>query len=245
MGSREEHPVIAPVENGRRLQRVVGSLAEQAYRSIRDSIVDGRFAPGERLVETRLGDELGASRAPVREALKRLVDDGLVTEKPRYGYFVRGFTAKDLVDIYNVLGAIETLAVRLIVRGRVPTQPLERLVEEMTDAAERGDLSAVVDAEMRFHKHLCDAADNPYLSTVFRSVSGMTRTALSLDDAAYSDLRDVASEHIPLLETIKAGTEEQAVSAILSHTRASVFNGAVMARLGGDPADVLGPIGAA
>jgi DNA-binding GntR family transcriptional regulator len=228
---------------GPRLERLAGSLGEQAYRAVRDSILAGRFGPGERLVETRLGDELGASRAPVREALKRLVDEGLVLERPRYGYFVREFTAKDLVDVYNVLGALETLAVRLIVRGRAPLEPLEGLVEEMIGAARAGDLVGLVDAEVRFHEELCAAAGNQYLDTMFRSVSGLTRMALSLDDAAYADLGEVAAEYVPLLEAIQAGAEEQAVSAILEHTRASVLKGEVMARLGGDPADVLGPIG--
>lgn len=241
--SSKRQNLIASANGERRLERVVGSLADQAYRSIRDSILNGRFALGERLVETRLGEELGASRAPVREALKRLVDEGMVMERPRYGYFVREFEAKDLVDVYNLLGALETLAVRLIVRRRVLLGPLERLVDEMTRAAEEEDLLGVVDAEVHFHEELCAAAGNYHLSTAFRSVSGLTRMALTMDDAAYEDLRDVAAEHVPLLNTIRSGSEERAVSAILSHTRASVFNGAVMARLGGNPADVLGPIG--
>jgi DNA-binding GntR family transcriptional regulator len=221
-----------------------GSLSERAYAAIRGSIIGGRFKPGERLIEADLAEDLGVSRAPIREAFRRLADEQLVVERPRYGTHVREFTAKDFVDIYNLLSAIESLAVRLIVRGRASLEGLERIVEEMTRAAEVGDLERVVDAELRFHQELCSLAGNQYLESVFRLLSGTVGIALYLDDAAYANMKDIAAEHEPLLkklsDAIEAGDEEGAVFAVRSHIRASI--GEVMTRLGGDPADVLGPL---
>ena len=219
----------------------LGSLADGAYEAIRGSIIRGEFGPGDRLVETRLAEEMGVSRAPVREALKRLVEEQLVVERPRYGTFVREFTARDFADIYNLLGAIESLAARLIVRGNASLAPLRALVEEMGQAAREGDFVGVVDAEVRFHEELCAAAGNRYLSSVFYSLSGLVRMALSLDDATYDDLADVAAEHVPLLEALGSGDETRAVFAVQSHLHATI-GGEGIKRLGGDPEAVLPPI---
>ena len=232
-GSDEERPRLGRLE--------LGSLADGAYEAIRGSIIRGEFGPGDRLVETRLASEMGVSRAPVREALKRLVEEQLVVERPRYGTFVREFTGRDFADIYNLLGAIESLAARLIVRGNASLAPLRALVEEMGRAAEEGDFVGVVDAEVRFHEELCAAAGNRYLSSVFHSLSGLVRMALSLDDATYDDLADVAAEHVPLLEALASGEEARAVFAIQSHLPATIGGGGII-RLGGNPEDVLPPI---
>ncbi|WP_228282021.1 GntR family transcriptional regulator [Rubrobacter marinus] len=219
----------------------LGSLADGAYEAVRGSIIRGEFGPGDRLVETRLAEEMGVSRAPVREALKRLVEEQLVVEKPRYGTFVREFTARDFADIYNLLGAIESLAARLIVRENASLEPLQALVGEMERAAREGDLVGVVDAEVRFHEELCAAAGNRYLSSVFHSLSGLVRMALSLDDATYGDLADVASEHLPLLEALGSGVEDRAVFAVQSHLH-GIVGGEGITRLGGDPDAVLPPL---
>lgn len=232
-GGSEERPRLGRLE--------LGSLADGAYEAIRGSIIRGEFGPGDRLVETRLAEEMGVSRAPVREALKRLVEEQLVVERPRYGTFVREFTARDFADIYNLLGAMESLAARLIVRGDAPLEPLRELVEEMGRAAREGDFVGVVDAEVRFHEELCAAAGNRYLSSVFHSLSGPVRMALSLDDATYEDLADVAAEHVPLLEALSGGEEDRAVFAVQSHLHA-IVGGEGITRLGGDPEDVLPPL---
>src|SRR6202008_2550001 len=77
-------------------------IADQAYDAIRESIALGRFPPGAQLVEARLADELGISRGPVREGLKRLRQEGLVVHHPHQGMFVRELTAADVIHIYDV-----------------------------------------------------------------------------------------------------------------------------------------------
>lgn len=196
------------------------------------------------MIEDNLAEDLGVSRAPVREAFRRLANEQLVVERPRHGTYVREFTAKDFVDIYNLLSAIESLAVRLIVRDKISLEPLRDIVEEMTEAAENGDLSRVVEIELDFHRELCSVAGNNHLENVFRLLSGLVGIALSLDDAAYQNVADIAAEHYPLLqrieEAINTGDEKRAVFTVRSHIRNSL--GEVMTRLGGDPADVLDPL---
>jgi len=212
------------------------SFADMAYRSIRESITSGRFDQGERLVEMRLAEDLGVSKAPIREALKRLRDERLVVERPRYGTFVRTLTEKDFVDIYNMRLAVESLAARLVVRSHATLDVFEDLVEEMKESAESSDLERLAGADVRFHEELCAAADNEYLEATFRSLSGPIRMALAQDNEAYGELTEIVEEHATLLRAIKSRDEKDAVAAVQTH----ILNAA--AKRGHRPGDLLGPI---
>ncbi len=230
-----------PPKGNQRLTKLAPmSLGELAYRSIRDSIITNRFKAGERLVETRLAEELGISRAPVREALRRLAEERLAEERPRHGTFVRSFTADDFVNVYNVRIAIEVAAIRLVVRHKASTLTLEEIVASMEKAAARRDIDGVVDLEFRFHETLCDLAGNEFLAAMFRSASAQIRIALAMDDAEFTDVTDVVAEHRPVLAAIRAGDEVAAARSLHEHILASV--GPVMNRLGDDPARLLTPL---
>lgn len=193
------------------------SLAALAYERIREGILDSTFAGGEQLVEKQLADELGTSRAPIREALRKLVEEGLVESRPRHGAFVREFSGREVVDIYNVRFAIETVAARLVVRRGAPRAPLERAIEQMRAAGERGDLPGVVAAELGFHDQLCELSGNALLVDLFRSLSARIQVALAVDNSAYGDLREIAEEHVPLLAALASGDEARAAQAIQEH----------------------------
>jgi DNA-binding GntR family transcriptional regulator len=208
------------------------ALSTIAYETIRDSIVHGRYAMGEQLVETRVAKQLGISRAPVREAFRRLAEERLVVERPRHGTFVRAFTAGDFADIYDLRIAVESAAIRLAVRRRPDLTPIEAAIAAMNAAALRGDVEEVVDLELGLHQQLCDASGNRYLASLFRSLAAPVRIALGLDDAAYADLHDVVREYEPLLAAIKAGEEDEAARALALLIVGSVAP--ALDRLGGD-----------
>jgi DNA-binding GntR family transcriptional regulator len=183
------------------------------------------------------------SRGPVRDALRRLVEDSLVIDRPHAGAFVREVDAQDLVEIYNVRSAIETLAARLCVRRRVDPRPLHALVDDMRAAATRHDAAGVVAAEVAFHERLCELAGNAHLVRTFKRLEGPIHLALALDDAAYDSLDDIAAEHLPLVEAIAARDERRAVAEAHAHVMSSI--GPLVARLGGDPGELVGPLDAA
>lgn len=213
------------------------SLVELAYGSIRQSILAGEFKPGERLVESRIAAEMEISRAPVREAMQRLSQEGLTVEKPRRGNFVREVDGKDFVDIYNTRIAIESTAVRLAVRNKAPLEPIEKTIEALEKASRRGDVPKTVDLELKVHEQICEASDNQYIALTFRSLAGPIRIALGMDDALYENLEDVATEHLPLLEAMRSGDADSAARAMETHIVSTV--GPVLERLGGDPNDLL------
>lgn len=213
------------------------SLVELAYDSIRQSILSGHFKPGEHLVESRIAAALEISRAPVREAMQRLTQEGLTVEKPRRGAFVREIDAKDFVDIYNTRIAIESTAVRLAVRRGASLTAVEKAVDALVKAARRDDMTTIVDLELAVHEQICEASGNEYIAMTFRSLAGPIRIALGVDDAAYDNLEDVATEHLPLLEAMRSGNAVLAARTMEAHIVSTV--GPVLERLGGDPDDLL------
>jgi DNA-binding GntR family transcriptional regulator len=207
----------------RPLKRVTRtSVADSAYEAIRDSILAGRHPPGQQLVEARLAAELGVSRGPVREALGRLTEEGLLVDILHRGTFVREFEPADLIDIYNVRIGLETVAVRLMIGAERSVRPLVSLIDDMRKAALAGDLGRLSRLEFRFHETLCELSGNPLLKSVYRSISSQVQMVLSLDNASYADPQEIADEHVPLTEAIEAADEELAVERITQHIVCSV-----------------------
>jgi DNA-binding GntR family transcriptional regulator len=215
------------------------SLAELAYQAIWDGIVEGRFAMGERLVETSLAVDLGISRGPIREALRRLYEDGLVEQVPRRGTYVKNFDAHDLIDIYNLRLAIEAAAATLVVRKRVPLESLQRIVDVMRAAALDGDFASVVEQEYEFHREMCRLAGNPYLLATFMGLAAKIRLALTLDNRSFPNLLEVVSEHSTLLDALRRGDEVHASRETQSHIVSTIT--VIINAHGIDTAELLAP----
>jgi DNA-binding GntR family transcriptional regulator len=213
------------------------SLVTLAYESIRGSIIDGRYAMGEHVIESRIAGELSISRAPVREALNRLIQEGLLVDKPRRGVFVREMTAKDFIDIYNMRLAIETAAVRLAIAKGESFNSLETTIASMGRAASKGQVAKTVALELRAHEQICEASQNTFLINTFQSLLGPVHMALGLDDSAYQNLEDVAAEHVTLLAELRTGDSHTASVALHRHIVSTV--GPVLDRLGGNPGELL------
>jgi DNA-binding GntR family transcriptional regulator len=221
----------------RRIDQV--SLSEIAYRAIRESILAGRFAMGERVVEKRVAEELEISRAPVREALRRLAEEGLVVERARHGTSVRVLSAKDFIDIYNLRIAVEGAAIRLATRNQPPLDSIEQLIEQMRRAARQRNMNRLVNLELELHEQICVLSGNSFLASTFHSLSALIRMALALDDAGYDEVEKIAEEHLPLVEAIRSGDEEAAARTLVSHIVSTV--GPLLERLGVDGSQLLAP----
>jgi DNA-binding GntR family transcriptional regulator len=216
---------LAPAERRR--------LADIVHDAIRESIITGRLEMGERLVETRLAADLQVSRAPIREALMRLGEEGLVVERPHRGVFVRRLDANGLIALYNARLGIEPVALRLFMRAEQPAQPLRDHIDAIQAAAHAGDAFTVARAELGFHRHIVEGAGNDVLRSIFNALEGQLLMALALDDSSFEQLSGVADEHVPVVEAIETGDEDQAVRVFEQHIVSTI--GPTLERLGGDP----------
>jgi GntR family transcriptional regulator of gluconate operon len=212
------------------------SLADYAYESLREGILSGRVRMGQHLVEGQLAAELGTSRGPVREALRRLQRDRLVVERPRRGVFVRTLTSSDLADIYNLRVAIETAAVRLAVRRGATSDPLRAIIDAMRADAREDDLGSLVGHEVDFHQALCEISGNGLLASFYTGIGALVRLSLVFDDEVYPDLTIIPEEHVSIADAIDTGREENAVQAVYAHLVTTWGGGPPR---GVDPGDLL------
>jgi len=193
-------------------------LSATVKRIVLDRIVQGHYAPGERIVEFKLAKELGLSQSPVREGLRELAAVGIVTIHPRRGARVRLPSAKELADVSLVRAEVDALAARLAA-DRIPDATLETLgglVDEMFDRLEAGDFSGVTEADVRFHHLIAEASENHALVRAFDQLAPFARTfiTLTLPDV---DVRGIVLEHRPILDALRARDADRAAEAARAH----------------------------
>ncbi|HLT62320.1 MAG TPA: GntR family transcriptional regulator [Microlunatus sp.] len=188
-------------------------------RRLRDEILDGVRAPGSRLVERDLAAELGVSRIPVRDALRVLVAEGLVTPRPRSWAVVREFTAADVADLSEVRAAFEELTFRLAAQRhhRDGLARLRAVLEAELAAARRGDAVPARRAAADFHEAVTELSGNELLIELWRGLSSRMRWLLGQHD----DLRLVAEEHRALFEAIADRDETRVVDLVRRHLATS------------------------
>ncbi|GAA1152674.1 GntR family transcriptional regulator [Kribbella jejuensis] len=174
--------------------------AERVTRQLREEILDGVRAPGDRLVERELASALDVSRVPVREALKALVSEGLVTLRPRSWAVVRTFTDSDIADLIEVRTAFEPLTFRLAAQRRT-RDGLERLqatLDEHLAAAKAGNAVLARRKAADFHEQVTELACNELLTEIERPLRSRMRWLLTQHD----DLLGVARQHRELCTAI-------------------------------------------
>ncbi len=196
-------------------------LVAQVTDRLARAICDGRLAPGQRLVEAALARQLGISRAPVREAARRLEQRGLLVAHPRRGFFVRDFSLEEIDDLYGLRIALERYAGELACQ-RATVADLERLENQLKllfRLAEEGAVAAQVEADLRFHLLFCEASGNRKLLKLFTDIAGEIRMIIVLIGQLYEDPHRIAETHRPLIEALKMRDTARLDAEIDHHIR--------------------------
>lgn len=197
-------------------------LSDQAHALIRGWIVDGRVAPGERLIESEISRRLGVSQAPVREAIKRLAHEGLVTHRPRRGSYVTEVSAEEAAQARKVRAVIEELAAREAARA-ITGQTLELLrddIEEMRKAAAAQDLARFRAADITFHRRVCEASGNAFLPRIWQLMEPSMRALNVVSDPRFpGDWGDMADQHVGLVRALESGDPDEAARQFAMHGR--------------------------
>ncbi len=198
-------------------------LREQVVDALRDAIVQGEFKPGQTLVETDLANQLGVSRAPVREALQILNGEGLLETVPYHGTTVRRLTKTDIEELYSLRSVLEAFAVRRIIARKRPEdiKVLRAHFQDMLKTAEEGDLRKINDIDRSFHTTLIELSGHSMLISIWSSVSLRVRQVMALLNELNADMKQIAYNHLPLIEAIEAGDEEKATELIARHVAAT------------------------
>jgi len=141
----------------------LGLLKETLAAQLREAILSGKLSPGEKIIERRWARQLGAAQVSVREALNILIAEGFVTKGHGRSARVLRLTDASMIHTYQVRGALEGLAARIIVEQRLPIGDLEAAMLELRRAIETNDVRTVVDRLQRFHLCLLEKPGNPFL----------------------------------------------------------------------------------
>ncbi len=172
------------------------------YRLLRTAILDGSVPPGGQLRETHIAADLGISRSPLREALTRLEEEGLVVKIPFRGSFVVEVSAREVAEIASIRILVEPYAAELsapTLRGPERLR-LKQTIEELYRATDTNDIPASIDAHLRFHRLFYEFSGNSALQSLWNGWETKLRLYLAVDHRTYSDLHDIAVEHEKLAE---------------------------------------------
>lgn len=202
-------------------------LRDDVYRRLRDAIVDGTLAPGEQLRDLDLAAWLGVSRTPVREALLRLAQGGLVLAHPGRSTIVSPLDSRDVRDARDVVAAMHEVAARESVAALTPAhlEQMRAANARFATAVEAGDVEAALAADDELHGVLVRLAGNHALETVLEQFTPVIRRAEMLRFGSI-DGRASVSQHDELIRLCAAGDAE-AVAAIAYDTWHSLPSGTV------------------
>lgn len=196
-----------------------GLVARVASR-LTSAILSGKLAPGDRLAESTIARQMDLSRAPVREALRLLESSGLVDYRANRGFFVHTVSGPALDNLYELRIVIEGTAIaRLVETNRDAALPrLRDQLDVLYRIADQGtDIVAQVDADMQFHRLICEGSGNPRFLQIFDQISNETKLGLLVIGQLYDDPRKLAETHEPIVQAVADGDAAAARAAIEYH----------------------------
>jgi DNA-binding GntR family transcriptional regulator len=202
--------------------RVAAPIREQVIAALRQAILDFQLKPGQRLVERELIEQLGVSRTTIREALRELTSEGLVTVVPQRGAMVTAPSLDDAVDLYEVRAALESLvAQRFVARATdAEVEALRASVEEIAEVTEQtSDLREVLAAKDRFYKVLITGARSTALQQLVESIQARVQVlrVTSLSEAGRTT--ETVRELRAVVEAVQARDPELAARLCAEHVR--------------------------
>lgn len=195
------------------------SLHDQLVEQLRTLVTEGAVAPGEKLNELALAAAFGVSRTPLREALKVLASEGLVTLNQNRGARVARVSAKDLREVFPVLMALEGLAGRMACT-QMPDAAIAdvaRLQRQMEDEYARGDLSAYFRFNQMIHEAILEGSANEILISTHRALSGRVRRARFMANMSAARWARAIAEHQDILAALSARDGPRLSALLESH----------------------------
>jgi len=209
-------------ENG-----AANSLGTRVFKQLQNDIINGEYQPGDCLTETKLSEELGVSRTPIREALKQLELEGLVKSTPGRGVIVQGISIKDIEDIYTIRMMIEGLAARWATE-KITSKELE-VLKEVLDLEEfytlkGGSTSNLLKLDSKFHDVIFRASKSRPLMYILSTFHHYAQRARSASLETPGRAQKVFEEHKAIFQAITERDPELAEKLTTEHARNATLN---------------------
>jgi DNA-binding GntR family transcriptional regulator len=197
------------------------TLRKDVTTTIREAIFNGELAPGQRVNQAHIAEQLGISRGPVREALAKLEEEGLICNIPYKGTFVVEITKAYIQEVFSIRRVLEGFAIRRASNHATPEElkALRNVVTKMQQAS--GDMSNreySSELDLTFHRLICQSAHHGLLLQMWKSIEGVLRLYLShRHRVVYEDPRHIVDTHPDILAAIETGDPDRAASLLDSH----------------------------
>lgn len=192
-------------------------LREIVFEAMREAIISGVLKPSERLMEIQLAEEMGVSRTPVREAIRKLELEGFVVMIPRKGAYVAGVSHKDVADVFEIRAALEGLAAGLAAE-RITDDEIEQMERVLLyKEGEERDLELIVKSDTDFHALVYKASRNQRLVQILENLREQIQRFRATSLAVPGRVRDAIEEHRAIVEALANHDVEKAQELANSH----------------------------
>lgn len=195
--------------------------SELVANQLRQAIVDGTFKPGQQLAEAALSEQLGLGRGTIREALQRLIQEGLVSNQLHRGVFVAVLSDEDIVDVYFARSAAEVAAARLLTlrQDEETFARLDEIVAEMQGLAEGGDWSAVAEVDVEFHETIIRGTGSKRLWRMYETLVAETRMCLNPAERQYPRSTNLVAQHRGILDAMRGEDLAEVETRVTRHLK--------------------------
>jgi DNA-binding GntR family transcriptional regulator len=196
-------------------------LGEIVFDHLKESILKGELKPGERLMEIALAEEMGVSRTPVREAIRKLEKEKFVEMIPRKGAYVADLTKQDILEVLEIRYVLEGLAAKLAAK-KMKKPDIERLkqnVQDFKEAIENMDRTTMIDNDNAFHDIIYEATENEKLIEIIQDLHDQYQRFRLVYFNEFDDYAEVCRRHEVICEAIVAGDEERAKEEAEEHVK--------------------------
>jgi len=202
------------------------SLRHKILKYIKAQIITGVYKPGESLVESKLAEELGVSRTPIREAVRLLEQEGLLEATPNKGAVVVGISSKDVQDIYDIRQLVEGLAARWAAERISDSEKkeLQKLFDLMEFYAKRGDFDEVANLDNQFHHIIYEASGSKILNHTLSNLHQYIQLARMESLQIPARLDKTLCEHRAILQSLLENKANEAEQAVSDHVRKAYLN---------------------
>jgi DNA-binding GntR family transcriptional regulator len=182
------------------------SLHDELTERLRNLITRGHLAPGEKVPEKELCKQFGVSRTPLREALKVLASEGIVTLRPNRGAMVSSLTAEELEEVFPVMGALEALSGEIACRRITDreVQAIRKMHDAMVEHWKRGELQPYFRINQRIHEAILEATRNDTLKSIYRGLSGRILSARYIANMSPERWAKAVEEHEAIVKALDA-----------------------------------------
>lgn len=194
-------------------------LREIVYEELKMQILTGKITPGTRMMEVELAESMGVSRTPIREAIKKLEQEGLVTIEPRKGAYASQISVKDMVDILEVRQDMEGLAAQMAAYRMTPKQmkELESISIAYNKAVEESNMADMIKYDTEFHNLIVESCDNSILTMMINQLQELVLRFRYIYYDNYKRAEKMPGEHRSIMDAIREGRANEARAAADAH----------------------------